>query len=461
MGTGLFGAISIPESTPPALPSVTVTTAPPALPASMGLFGAVTNTPASNTPPPLPTPPISDAEFEARKQAEIARLTATPSTSLVACGAPGCGVGCQPGWVFNGHGAVTCTGCAGKGRLVDRLPTVQAVPTIGQVNPPDSPNYTTIVSAAALPAAVIQNIEDPELKARAEKHASDVQAEEARKKAAEDAEKAAAGTAPKTSGNCSGGKQRLQLNSDAIANRQMPCPVCGKVLKLKPAKEGEVYVATLPGHRIPQAEAAAAPDANQGTGGTGTPPPLPSSPPPLPTGAVPPLPYIAPGALPGQTAMTQVVPPLPTSIPPLPSHVPPLPSGIPALPASIPPLPVFVAPAIPALPAQVAQVDGSITLYIDVFVDKGDSIPSLEPYVHDLVDEIARNAGIADIRIADTKHELGYTRWRGYLTACVKAAPPKPGSYTVRNVATSEILQVAAEAVAALPNCTRVFRGSK
>lgn len=215
---------------------------------SNGLFDVLAGPPAL---PPIPEPPISEIEREARIVARTAELQA--QDAVRPCGAPGCGAGCEPGRVRKSSVmTVPCPACLGRGAA-----------GLSPILPPDAALSSPLEDAAPLPPEAIAEIQDPALRVRVEEHAR----LHAEAKARADAEKTAAG-GQKASGNCPGGKQRVVLAAVKARGNKATCPRCGRALAVKPAADGS---AILPGHRLTEKQAGV---------------------PPLPLGAeeVPPLP---------------------------------------------------------------------------------------------------------------------------------------------------------------------------
>lgn len=273
MGTGFFESLKDPE-TSNAAPQNGVATA------STGLFGP--------SVPPIPSlPPVAGAERQAVIDAEKTRLLAADNSYGV------CGV-CQV--LLNASnasrlpdGTVKHIGCLST-FLTAPIPAIQS---IGAINPPDAPPFNPLAAAEPLSEEAIAMISDPELRVRATAHAAAVKA-------------AAPPPLPgkeKTSGRCAGGGQRFKLTTDEVATKKKLCPVCGKEIKLKIAKEGDDYMATLGGHLMKAAE-----------------PPV-----PIPTIPIPAIPSVA------STVPVSTVPALPSlpvpAAPPLPAP-PPLPGAV-------------------------------------------------------------------------------------------------------------------------------------
>jgi len=100
-----------------------------------------------------------------------------------------------------------------------------------------------------------------------------------------------------------------------------------------------------------------------------------------------------------------------------------------------------------------------IILYVDVLFEKGEQPISLDTYINDMVRTIEQKANVPDLRCAPDKHEIAFGRWKGYLAACIRFDPPKPGAYIVHGVTSSEIKQVVVEAL--VPMCDVVVRGAR
>lgn len=257
-------------------------------------------------------------------------------------------VGASLGFYFFGDAAAVLHGVSpregGRVRLSADAYVFEApwVPRIDAVNPPDAPRRDPVERATPLPPEVIATISDLEVRARAEQHAASHAAMDA-------AARAAAGPGePKTAGRCPGGgkERRVQLDADALATRKWKCPVpgCGRVFGIKPAKEGDAWVATIPGHNFPKPEegagAAAVPAIPSIPSATAV-PAIPTIPSFLLSGsapAIPPIPSATAAPIPSATAVP--------SIPPIPSA-----TTIPSIPTvAIPSIPVIPIPAIPAIP---------------------------------------------------------------------------------------------------------------
>ena len=234
-------------------------------------------------------------------------------------------VGASLGFYFFGDAAAVLHGVSpregGRVRLSADAYVFEApwVPRIDAVNPPDAPRRDPVERAAPLPPEVIAGISDPEVRARAEQHAVSHAAMDA-------AARAAAGPGEvKTAGRCPGGgkERRVQLDADSLATRKWKCPVagCGKVLGIKPAKEGDAWVATIPGHNFPKSE--------EGVGAAVV-PAIPS----IPAAAVPAIPSI-----PSSATAVPAIPPIPRASLILSGRVAELPSIPRADPGFLPPFP--------------------------------------------------------------------------------------------------------------------------
>jgi hypothetical protein len=269
------------------------------------------------------------------------------------------------------------------------------VPHTAAVNPADAPAVDPITSADPLRPETIAGIADPELKAKAEAHASGYAQRAAKAERKE-----------KKSGRCPGGNQLVALTQEQVVKRKINCPECGKQLKISDKDfAADFKSATLIGHMMP----AAAEEA-----------PLPPAPPVPPAPPTPPAPPV-------------VAAPSP---PPLPAP------------------PVVAAP--PPPPPVIVTTPSGITLYVDVVTEKGEPPKPLDAWQHDLVRTLEERFGLEDVRLAPPTSDLGYGKWKGYLAAMVKHNLPEPGKYIIRN-ATSEIVSVIVEALT--PFCAEVVRG--
>lgn len=303
-GTGLFSQLSAGNGV-----SATVTS--PA-----GLFVAQQATPPVPPPPPLPA---SDADRQAAVDVEKKRLLDEDSYGVcTACSTP---LSANNASRYP-DGRVAHIGCSAT--AVSPPPPPPVLPRVGAVNPPDAPLYDPVTAAAPLSPEAIVAIEDLELRKRAEDHAA---AWRAAQPPPPPSEKKSSGKCPGATSD-TGVPVRVKLTQEQAAKKRFPCPECGKVLKIKPSSD--FTEATLPGHLMSKSEESAPPPP--------APPSVVSAPP------VPP-PYVAPSALPGQTAMPLVVPPVPPAAPTNLTEL---------LQAPLPPSPPPPAPPPPVSPEQAA-----------------------------------------------------------------------------------------------------------
>ncbi len=376
--------------------------------------GAVAQPFVPSLPPPnpsipplvLPTPTMSDAEHAAAVAAEKARLTAGTQPEVFAM----CGACNAPLTVMN-------TSRLPDGKTIKHIgctaiPTVP-VTSIAAVNPPDSPPRDPVVEAAALPPEVIAAIPDAEVRARAQLHADETAARAA-------AEKAAQPGAQKTSGNCPSGGTMLTLTDKQKASRKYVCPTCAKEMKIKDSDFSEDFSqAKIGGHRSPKESAAAAPA--------------------LPIAVVvPAVPTIE------QTVISfpeiPAVPTIATSLEVIPT--------IPSLPAAtafsqvtdVPPLPAAIVEVVEVRPTSTTESANtrSILIITDTPIS-GATFPSLDLWAADIVRTVEKKFDLEDIRLAPNSGELGYGRWRGYLSAAARANVPASGTYVWNGVASSEV----------------------
>ena len=298
----------------------------------MSLFNQLAQHTNTEMPPPAPEPLISVADYDAQVAAAKQKLLAeedakTPPApeapraqvssagkiiAVIECIAGtqylvDCGDGHRPyAMVYIGpskdkHFFKDTKG--GKATL-ETGDTVQEIladkpsGTSNGVSPPDAPKDQDLFHAAApLSQETIDAIADPELKDKAQRH------REAHLAAAS----ASAVEKPKkASGRCNDGLPlKVSLSQQQAISRKVACPQCG-VAKAIPKKDIEADATTwiFPVHNRPKGEeVTVAPAPPQEAVEEEEAPP----PPPPPAG------YRAPGALPGQTAMTEVVrvPPAP------------------------------------------------------------------------------------------------------------------------------------------------------
>ncbi|KKW46589.1 MAG: hypothetical protein UY96_C0003G0092 [Parcubacteria group bacterium GW2011_GWB1_56_8] len=169
-----------------------------------------------------------------------------------------------------------------------------APPHIGAINPPDSPPFDPVAAAAPLPAEVIANIEDPEIKVRAEAHALASAQQQA-------AEAAANPEAAKTGGRCLTGGTEISVTPKEATSRKKSCPSCGKEFRLKDGDFNIDFTGIIvPRHNLPKVDAPPAPKPPAATNPANGVPGIPGSAPaahnhsmaPIVSSAVPPSPLL-------------------------------------------------------------------------------------------------------------------------------------------------------------------------
>jgi hypothetical protein len=271
---------------------------------------------------PAPAPQMSEVERhlaveEAKKK--LLAGEAAPAPAPVRVLPEQYGIGCNGnGHYYNGGSGFIAVeaGHVHNSDCKITAPPPSSAMTIGAVNPPDVPVVGIFDAADPVPQEEIDKILDPKLKTEVQEHA--------RQHAEKDAEEQAKKDADKGSVWCVGGGRRIQIDMEMALARKMTC-ACGKEIKLKPAKEGAVYFATLPKHK-PNAPVVVAPA-------------------PAPVVVVPaPAPVPAPAVVSAPAPMA--VAPAPVSAPaPVPVAVAPAPTLAPApapAPVAVVPTPVSV-----------------------------------------------------------------------------------------------------------------------
>lgn len=246
-------------------------------------------------------------------------------------------------------------------------------------------------------------------------------------------------TDAKTDGKkCSASASRVALVGDEAVNREKACPAegCGKTLKIRPAKEGDVWVATLPKHDKPtpvvEVTPKSAAEAQE----------------PAPTTkeafvddvkklVTETVNTILQGGTSGSPVKQSIT--LESSMDTKTLHN--------APPEGVTPLPVSPFPNVP-----------SRFLFVDCAVEGMPTFP-LEPYIAAKCAEIAKAYDAVDIRCGSNESPLGYNRWRGVLAACVRDDLPPSGSYTLTGVGESEIKAIVVEALR--PYCAAFVRGMR
>lgn len=298
---------------------------------------------APSTPNAL-DPAAWAAQVEAEKKKFEAAASAPPppqpSVPCTACGEPLT----RDNASFLPDGSVKHFGC--KAALVPSPPPLPpsvpvstappaspAAPHEGAVGvkPPDAPVHDWIDQAKPMPLEEINQVEDPELKARLLLHHEEWH----KREAARLAEEALRNPQPAADDPwCQPKCPKVVITADIFAAKKFVCH-CGKsysIATLKPIKEGDQFYSVIPKHKpVKKKEEALA---------------APLSPPPLPP--LPPAPP-APPPLPPTASAPQLPPPLPPAPPPPPPAPPLLPKVV------APPLPPPLPPAPPTLPSAMAS----------------------------------------------------------------------------------------------------------
>jgi hypothetical protein len=202
----------------------------------MSLFDKSTPTlPLPSTlppPPPLPDDSQRQAIIDAEKERLLAEDAVPPRHPLFGL------EGYEVGQSCNGRGFYTNK--VGQGFIgVERghiCVKCAAPPKVhGSVNPADPIVVDHIAAADPLPPEVIAGIENPELREKAAAHAAAHAARTEKK-------------VKKSDGSCQSVKQRIVLTTDEVGERKKVCADCGRAVKVKPVKEGEVWVTKMPKH---------------------------------------------------------------------------------------------------------------------------------------------------------------------------------------------------------------------
>lgn len=165
-----------------------------------------------------------------------------------------------------------------------------------------------------------------------------------------------------------------------------------------------------------------------------------------------------PAIVPAATAAATPVDAAPLSPPPAPAPSEPAPRrrGRPAKAPEATPPPAPMGLTEPARATGLEPAPDAIFLFVDVVVE-GLDLDSLDPYVAEVCETIRAHHQAIDLRCAPKGSDLAYGGWKGVLAATVKAAPPRPGAYVLRDVGESEIKQVVVEALK--PLCSAFVRG--
>lgn len=158
---------------------------------------------------------------------------------------------------------------------------------------------------------------------------------------------------------------------------------------------------------------------------------------------------VAPVAAPPPAPVAAPPPPVPTaqSVAPPP---PPAPGTQPAAPkrrGRQPKDPNAAAPAAAPATQTAAPTESTFEGFM-LFVNAVPNRPftDLSSYIHEAVEQMRTQFGVADIRVAPDDSPLGFAKWRGVLAGLVRAEPPPPGTYMAVTKG-SEFAEVVVEAL--------------
>lgn len=320
---------------------------------------------------------------------------------------------------------------------------------IGAVLPPDAPKHDFRTASAPLPASEIAEIEDPEIRARAEARAAlevapvtkIVEKPVEKPDAVDDEESESKESSG--GGRCPEGKKRVVLTEAQLHERRMVCSGCGKTNKIKPAKDPDgVYRATMPGHNVPKAAT----------------------------------------EKPSETVIEMTQKP---KVEKIEISVDVMRETVKALGGEMKESGTFAEPilgrAILAEPEKTKNFsEGSdvefrvepktepkpevkpetkkpTTIFVGVSFS-ADPPTALEDYYEPLLSTLEKSYGVDDVRFVPSKdNPLAYGAWRGALSVLVRSRPPVPGEYAVR--APGEVADVVVEALAR--QGARIVRGMR
>ncbi len=396
-----------------------------------GLFddaAAPTNGVLHGVPAIPPAPVMPEAERQAIIAAERERLRALESVPPPVPaprrhpleGVDGYTVG-QP---CNGRGFYASTNGQGFigveiGHTCSACVQIPTIPTIGSVNPADTPPPDYIAASDPLTPEAIAAITDPSLRARAEAHAKACAERAEAEKAARAADKPA-----KKSKWCAGTGTKLPMGQREKQSRKTTCSTCNQTVDIKDKDIDltvEPIMFAVSKHKAPEMAA---------------PPAIPAAP-------------VAPPAIPTAPPVEATPPPLPVEVP----TSPPLPTQMTF--AGSAGSTELLAPAV--TDKRYFDLASSVLFLNTVFV-RGEAPKNLDEYARDLVKTLCESSKVDDLRYVPDSHDLGYGRWRGALAKMVKANPLPPGEYAL-HVSGSEVREVIAEAVADMLDA-RVVRGA-
>lgn len=300
-------------------------------------------------------------------------------------------------------------------------------PEISAVLPPDATKPDFVTSAAVLPAEEVAKIVDPEIKARVEAHA---------RAAAELAALSAKTSEEKAGGRCAAGGQRVPLTVDMAMAREMVCATCGKTIKLKPAKDGERWIATLPNHNRPKLGEDAKPEM-----ATETTPEHQAH-----VAVAEATIQTAPESTATSTATSTVTSGATASTE----------TAIPAEATSTASAATVQAPQTTTATTTASGEIKGLAIYVDVAFVRG-GMTLLENYYRPLLDELAAQAGAIDILCPPEESFLADGRWRGALKSLVAENLPEPGEYLA--FSSNEVERIVLDALR--PRCERYAQAVK
>lgn len=106
----------------------------------------------------------------------------------------------------------------------------------------------------------------------------------------------------------------------------------------------------------------------------------------------------------------------------------------------------------------VSEAAPTLRIFVDTFAElKSTKLLNLDDYIRGVCQNLADNAGAADIRCAPDKSELGFGKWKGALVKFVMMNPPLPGSYIISFL--DEVSEIVVKTLQ--PMCSEFVRSRK
>lgn len=286
---------------------------------------------------------------------------------------------------------------------------------IGAVNPPENPVRNLTEGADPLLAIVRESIKDPEIKKIADDHAAvhdNIRVAGNTIVSGTGVKPQASATTIKTSGRCPTGERQATLTAKEVNEKLVICTYCGNSRKVKPVEMSDgSFTAVVSSHNIPKDFMS------------------------MSHGGVPVTSPVVSNSTIGIEAIT--------------SHI--VESESKTLPVQDG-SPIMNAKPVPAAAPVAATGVQHTTIFLDTAVIGAPQPKPLSDYYNEIVKELAKEAGLLDIRMA---HDgpLAFGRWKAALGVVLNSRPSPDGEYFA-----SSINEIDTAVLAAMPSSVRIVR---